>query len=219
MEPYVSLVKALAWPVLIAGVLVAYRRPIGRFGAKVEKEVGRRLEAGSGVKVSAGPFAAELTELPRFEPQAPQSAPSTEAPEAPHHVDSLPPPGAPGEAAEWAEYRSQLKRRSRNIHLVHVISPSKVPGQRFDIFAYLVPSRGGDLSDVVRAQFFLGQYWGNKIFDVPNEGAGKPIGFSTSAYGTPLCVCRVFFRDGGSAILSRLLDFEMQSVFEQRSTS
>jgi hypothetical protein len=71
-----------------------------------------------------------------------------------------------------------------------------------------------DLSDIVKAEFFLGRSWGNKIFEVmkpPN--VEKPIGLATSAYGPTLCVCRVHFRDGHTAVLSRYLDFEMSGVF------
>ena len=58
------------------------------------------------------------------------------------------------------------------------------------------------------AEFFLGPYWGNKIFPAVEQNGF--IGISTSAYGTFLCVCRVSFTDNTHIYLSRYIDFETQ---------
>jgi hypothetical protein len=56
------------------------------------------------------------------------------------------------------------------------------------------------------------------MYTVQNAHDGKRIGLATSAYGPTLCVCRVHFRDGQMAILSRYPDFEMApAIADQRN--
>jgi hypothetical protein len=112
---------------------------------------------------------------------------------------------------EWNKYRTGIFEHNRNIFLVHVLTPSKVKGQKFDVFVYLKKRKTTDLSDIDHAEFFLGRHWGNKIFYIQNKG--DYIGISTSAYGPFLCACRVTFKDGYELYLSRYIDFEMESVF------
>ncbi|MBV8856760.1 MAG: DUF4062 domain-containing protein [Acidobacteria bacterium] len=117
-------------------------------------------------------------------------------------------------ARVWNENREGTYQETRRVFLAHVITPSKVKGQKFDVFIYLVRSPYDnlkDLSDVTAAEFFLGPYWGSKVFKVPN--AGGLVGISTSAYGPFLCTCRVTFRDGYQVYLNRYIDFEMERVF------
>jgi len=110
--------------------------------------------------------------------------------------------------AEWTTRRRSIKSHNRNMFLTHVIKPSTTPGQKFDVFIYLIRHRSEDFSDVQVAEFFLGKYWGNKIFPaVPKHGF---VGISTSAYGSFLCICRVTFVNGGHVNLERYIDFEMQ---------
>lgn len=113
---------------------------------------------------------------------------------------------------EWNRYRNGIKDRNRGVFLVHVITPSKIKGQKFDIFIYLKRNKSEDLSDVKHAKFFLGRFWGNEIFEVQNDG--RYIGLSTSAYGPFLCTCCVTFKDGYSMNISRFIDFEMESAFK-----
>ncbi len=116
----------------------------------------------------------------------------------------------------WTEKRNEIYLRNRDFFLVHVLEPSKQPHQKFDIFIFLVRHEGVlkhegiDFSiEIDYAEFFLGKTWGNRVFKVQNEGKGKPIGLSTSAYGTFLAICRVVFKDGYEVILDRYIDFEM----------
>ena len=113
---------------------------------------------------------------------------------------------------EWNRYNQGIKDRNRGVFLVHVINPSKIKGQKFDIFIYLKRNKTEDLSDVEHAKFFFGRFWGNEIFEVQNDG--RYIGLSASAYGPFLCTCRVTFKDGYSVNISRFIDFEMESVFK-----
>lgn len=69
-----------------------------------------------------------------------------------------------------------------------------------------------DLSDVEKAEFYLGKYWeGNNAYVVHNSG--ERLGISTSAYGQTLCVCRITFRDGRQAHIERMIDFGMAITF------
>jgi hypothetical protein len=119
---------------------------------------------------------------------------------------------APETPGEWNNRRKELYRNHRDIFLAHVISPTSKTGQKFDVSIYLVRHDSKtfplDFSDVSLAEFFLGPFWGNKVFPaVKNDGF---IGISTSAYGTFLCVCRVTFTDGYCTDVYRYIDFEAQ---------
>lgn len=102
--------------------------------------------------------------------------------------------------------RRAIYARNRDIFLAHVIRPSTKPGQKFDVFIYLVRHQYDQFSDVQRADFFLGPYWNNEIFSAYQKNGF--IGIATSAYGTFLCTCRVLFGDGYSVELERYIDFE-----------
>jgi hypothetical protein len=121
-----------------------------------------------------------------------------------------------GTVEEWSAYRQEVFKANRGVYLVHVISPSKAKGQTFDISVYLLKHYDGDLSEVDRAEFFLGRYWDNRIFSVKNGGG--PIGISISAYGPFLCTCRVVFKDGHESYINRYIDFEMEDVIKQLPT-
>jgi hypothetical protein len=117
---------------------------------------------------------------------------------------------------EWNDYRHKVKERSRDVFLAHVIKPADIPGQKYDIYVFLIRAKSSNLEDVGYAEFFFGRYWGNNVFRVTNEG-GK-LGVSTSAYGPFLCICRVTFKDGYQAYIERFIDFEMGRVFEKTAT-
>lgn len=125
--------------------------------------------------------------------------------------DSSAPP-APG----WTRERADIYRDNHDLFLVHSIKPSSRENQRYDVFVYLAGSHGVQPSDVVdQAEFFLGRFWGNRVFSVRNPDVGRTIGIKTSAYGAALCICRVTFKDArrSPVILHRFLDFEMGWVF------
>jgi hypothetical protein len=116
---------------------------------------------------------------------------------------------------DWTRERERLYEANRDLFLVHQIRPSKQPGQKYDVFVFLAGARGIKPSTVVeQADFFLGPYWGNRIFPVHVQQSEETIGITTSAYGPALCICRVKLRDGAEIILHRFLDFEMSWLFE-----
>ncbi len=112
----------------------------------------------------------------------------------------------------WSKERSKIYVNNRDIFLVHVIKPSVKEGQLYDVFIYLLRHKSDDLSDVKYAEFFLGPYWGNKVFQAVEENKGF-IGISTSAYGTFLCMCRVTFTDNYQVEINRYIDFESARMY------
>lgn len=212
MEAYVPLIQTLAWVTFGAVILAVVRKPI----VAILYETQGRIRAGGGAEFSLPWMSARLeglTDLPRLRPTPPArlADDSAEAAVADTDIpDALPDPGTPNAELVWNRYRNGTKNRFHHIYLAHVIGPTAHKGQKFNIYVYLVASGDGDLSNVVRAEFFLGPYWGNKIFVIENEN-GR-IGFSTAAYGSPLCICKVIYGDGSTSIIYRYLDFEMAQL-------
>lgn len=108
-------------------------------------------------------------------------------------------------AKEWNNHRYGKYKASRDLFLVHSLAPSSEPKQLFDIFIYLQRHKSTDLSDIKEAEFFLGPYWKDQVFRIPNKG--RALGIAVSAYGEFLCVCRVTFKDGSSTFLERYVNF------------
>jgi hypothetical protein len=121
--------------------------------------------------------------------------------------------GPSGTPDEWNVRRNEIYNANRNLFLTHIIRPSSKPGQKFDVFIYLIRHsykhyKADDFSDIRVAEFFLGRHWRNRVFPaVVHNGF---IGISTAAYGTFLCICRVTFIDGTDIYLQRYIDFEAQ---------
>jgi hypothetical protein len=101
--------------------------------------------------------------------------------------------------------------------LAHVYRTSTEPGQRFQVFVFLVRHRKGsseppqrdNFVEIQKAEFFFGDSWGNQIFEVPEtKGA---IGVRTHAWGTFLATCRLTFTDDANKpiTLFRYVDFFM----------
>ncbi len=110
-------------------------------------------------------------------------------------------------------HRREVYAKSKDIQMVHTIQPSQHKENYWDVFVYLIRHQSTDLSMVQRAEFFLGKYWGNKIFEAQNQD--DFLGVVISAYGSALCTCRVIFVDGSEAMLNRYLDLEMSTFFSQ----
>ena len=109
--------------------------------------------------------------------------------------------------ADWNNYRFQVYKENRNVFLTHILHKSNAPGQVYDIFITLFRHKSEEYSDIEKAEFFLGPYWRNQVFE-PDFHGGL-IGIRTSAYGPFLCVCRITFDDGHSTLIHRYIDFEM----------
>lgn len=116
------------------------------------------------------------------------------------------------DATEWTDERLARYKQRRFTELVHVIEPSEKPNQEYDVLIYLIRHRQQNagspfgLNDVAKAEFYLGPAWRNRVFACDNDGGY--IGIKVSAYGTFMCLCRVTFTDGSTAVLDRYIDFE-----------
>jgi nucleoside phosphorylase len=109
-----------------------------------------------------------------------------------------------------AKIRAEQYADARTMVLVHLLTPSNVPGQIYDIVIYAKRHKDRDISDVDKAEFFFGKHWANQVFTgIPD---GNRIGVKTSAYGPFLCTCKITFKNGPPAILYRYIDFEMGEV-------
>jgi hypothetical protein len=127
----------------------------------------------------------------------------------------------PEEAAlSTQEGRSQDRKRTyetmRKLFLVHVLTPSTVRGQKYDIYIYVKRHRDQAIDDVALAEFFFGKSWGNQIFR--GKRAGNRLGVQTSAYGPFLCTCRITFTEGPPVMLYRYIDFEMGGLVDAQAT-
>lgn len=107
----------------------------------------------------------------------------------------------------WEKIRRSVYDNNKCYFIAHIIEPSKRDGQEYDIFIYLRKHKSEDYSDIDKAEFFFGHYWGNKIYVASK--IGSLIGVKTSAYGPFLALCRLTFIDGSSVMLNKYIDFEM----------
>ncbi|HYP24061.1 MAG TPA: pYEATS domain-containing protein [Actinomycetota bacterium] len=193
MADIVPLLQTLSWVLLIAGLVWVFRDRLNPlFDAVAERLRYSRLKGPGGFEVGE-----DLRTLPAVEPGGRVAETSTFSETATVTATD-----------DLVGQRKALYKDSRRVFLAHVLEPTKITGQKFEIFIYLVRHRGGDLEDVARAEFYLGKHWGDKVFEV-EQSSGEPLGFRTAAYGPFLCVCRVTFSDGGTTLISRYIDFEM----------
>jgi hypothetical protein len=75
----------------------------------------------------------------------------------------------------------------RQWNIGHSLAPSPKKGQLFDIFIYLQRHRSTDFSDVTRAEFFVGPYWGKSLPFPTKAGLSesrRPPTASFSVYAT-----------------------------------
>jgi len=195
MEHFVPLFQTVLWVGLIIYAIVLFRVKLENFLEAVRV----RIEKGSSFKAGPVELGQDLKGLERV--ASASSVPSDIKVTRELATDD-----------KWNTERDGIKKECRGIFLGHVLEPSKQPGQKYDIFIFLVRDKSTDFSDVAYAEFFFGRYWDNHVFR-ETEKQGK-IGVATSAYGPFLCICRVTFKDGGQqAHLYRYIDFEMARLF------
>lgn len=194
---YVPLFQTLVWIVLIVLACILFRTQ----ARKILETIIFRIETGSSLK--AGPLELGSAEnLRRVEQE--KSTGTNAVNENSATVNAR------------IQHRRGIYEENRGVFIAYIVTPSKKVGQKFDVYIYLIrhsPSdtTPADLSDVVKADFFFGSYWGNQIFEASR--AEEKIGIITSAYGSFLCTCLVQFRDGHQVLLDRYVDFEMANLF------
>lgn len=196
-----DVLSALAWPGAIAALFLFYRshltRLIDAFISKFER-------------------AADI-KLGSIELKGARLDPSPEAPEV--AIDGNRYSRVKAEETDRTE-RDKLYNATRSLMLVHRIRPSEKKGQEFDISIFLARKTSKDnttahFDDVDFVEYYLGRWFGGKphgskfVVRTPDNG----FAMTTSAYGSPLCVAKIHFRDGTVAETYRYLDFEMKEVF------
>lgn len=198
LAPYVPLFQTIIWFVLVVASLLIFRKQVKSLADVVRV----RIEKGSHLK--AGPI--ELG----------QDVSSLEYIKKGHVATERGRNGANDRTVdEWQTLRRNIYQHNRDIFLAHVIRPSEIAGQKFDVFIYLVRHEQQDFSDIEYAEFYFGKHWGNRI--IQKQEKDGLIGVATSALGSYLCTCRVTFKDGKKIDLDRYIDFEMSRVFDLES--
>ena len=113
-------------------------------------------------------------------------------------------PGARGHSV--SQDRMRTYERMRRLFLVHVLTPSIVRGQKYDIYIYVKRHRDVTVEDGTRRVLL------RKILGQPNlsgEACRKQAPRATLRIRSILCTCQVTFKDGVSEMLYRYVDFEM----------
>lgn len=209
--PYVPLFQTVIWVVVL---FLATKLFYPQLTSALEA-VAVRVKKGSSLKVGPFELGEDLRLLQPVQEQGdaePLSVLSAEYDYAGISSEAAPEAGTDSGAAEWNEERKRIYHDNRSLFLSHVIRPSNERGQKYDVFIYLLRHGGVSFDDVDHADFFLGPYWGNKVFT--RTVTNGRVGLSTAAYGTFLCTCAVHMKDGTVVSLNRYIDFEMGRVFE-----
>ena len=81
-------------------------------------------------------------------------------------ANNEPETNSPQTIEDWSNTRNGVYNKSKRICLVHKLWPSKIEGQDYDIYIYLIGHKDRMLDDIEYAEFFLGKYWKNKVFKV-----------------------------------------------------
>ncbi len=190
LSPYVPLWQTLTWVLLIFILVFVFRRRL----TDLLEAIRQRVEKGSSVKT---PFLELGDDLQKMDNIGDKTA------------------SAPTAEVTWGQERDEIYQKNRGLFLAHVLDPSDKDGQAFDIFIFLVRHKQSRLAEVKHAEFYLGKFWGDKVFkETPVDGV---IGIRASAYGPFLCMCKVTFTDGQQTTLTRYIDFEMGKMINDRT--
>lgn len=114
---------------------------------------------------------------------------------------------------EREEHRVKIYEKHKGLFITHLIYPSLMEDQRFEIFIYLIRHKLDNFSDIDKATFFFGHMWGNQVFTETIKNG--MIGISTSAYKPFLCTCCVRFKNGDEIQLDRYIDLEIAKIYRK----
>jgi pYEATS domain-containing protein involved in immunity len=211
MESLVPLLQTIAW----IGLIIYGARKFSSQLVGLISAVESRIKSGSSFKagpVELGEDLKSLEKLPSAGEENKQNKFTDEFEKLKNTSNFEVEKTEPELEPDWANKRNSIYEKNQGLFLSHVISPSTEKGQKYDIFIYLVRHKSKLFDDVLYAEFFLGRYWGNKIYkETVKDGL---IGISTAAYGPFLCTCKVSMKDGSVVNLHRYIDFEMGRVYE-----
>jgi hypothetical protein len=197
-----------AWPVILLVILIGFRKPIGAFLNRYIPILLARLRTAT-VGVASGEFG-ELRNLQSVFAQGEAPGLPSENPLS-ENQSLAAPEGRRKEGIDIRKERKDILEESRRLFIVHVLTPTDIPGQKYSVYIYVKRPDNEETSDVRKAEFYFGKSWRNQIFTGKHEG--KVIGVRTAAYGEFLCTCRVTFQDGHEVMLYRHIDFEMASLY------
>lgn len=185
IQTYQPLISTGSWIAFLIVVGLRYRRA---FDAMIAALV-RRIQAGAALKVSVVEIGAIRID------------PSTKMPKNSGTVTT----------DDGTFHKAREAFRDCPIFIVHRLQPSDDPGQLYDVLVYIVPAlRHGSLLGVKSVDYYFGQYWERKVYQVVERASGFAI--FTSAYAPFSCTARINFNDGRTAFIHRLIDFEMGTL-------
>lgn len=228
MAVYVPLIQTAFWVLLIMGVLFVWRK----YWSGILGGFRDRIAHGDSIKFGAFGLSAELERASkgsrRLEPQNPPAFAATPIGAGiayeNRRVKVSQELAKPTDAEVILEgLRQKIGQDQRGVHLVHVAAPSAEAGQTYDLFVHLTGwqrdrwNLPNDLSDVATAEFHVGPKFVPSGVVVRDQF--DKIGFTTSAYGPVLCICRVTFSDGHVVILQRYLDFEAAELTQRAASA
>jgi hypothetical protein len=188
------ILPGLAWPVVVLVLIGILAWSEG--GRKLMRAVAWRLRAGAGVKI--GSF--YLASIPiRVEGS---NTPVGGIPKSQVFDDR---------DGFFSEQRAHLAQDCRNFFIVHRLRPSDQPDMLYDVLVYLAPWKDATpLTGIRQVEYHFGPNWANKVF-VSRDRANS-FSIATSAWGSFVCIARLLFSDGHTAVISRLIDFEMGQI-------
>jgi hypothetical protein len=206
----VPLVQTLLWVGLIGVLIYSARRQL----LSVITYVDERMRLGASFKIGpAGLELGALATLTEVKQEPVTDRQNNEESSQLTFAHAISDPAAIKTLADWHAVRQSGYRSSKEYFVVHVITPTSTPspvlGKRvFHVAVYVKRHFSDDLSDIAKAEFFLGKWWGNKV--VEEHVRDGVIGIQLSAYGEVLCICRLTLKGNGEQLLlSRYIDFEM----------
>jgi hypothetical protein len=179
----------ILWVILVFAALLAFRKEL----RLLVQALAWRVRSGAAVKL----FAMELGEA--YVSSGIDS--SRDESQVPYRIDK--------DGLRWEE-RERYYQPNRNIHLVHRIAPSDLPGMLYDIELYIVPHRGATLAALDHVEYYFGRHWRNKVFIVNDRARSFRI--TTSAFGAFMCTAELVFTDGERVMVNRYVDFEMGAI-------
>ncbi|MHA6820604.1 pYEATS domain-containing protein [Ralstonia pseudosolanacearum] len=186
-----SIIPAVLWPLIVGGVLFAFRREI----AALVSALVARVQDGASIKLpwlEIGPGSGPVAATGKFS--------GNEVP-AGSHVDS---------DGSWRRQRTEAY--GGGVMLVHRIQRSRTKGQLYDVLIYVLPHKVS-LAKVAKVEYYFGSYWQDRIYPSQDRSRGFPI--VTGAYGSFLCLAKITFNDEKFEYVSRYIDFEMGAVAPQ----
>ena len=188
LKDYVPLFQSILWFILIILVLIIYKNSIKQLLKVMITKIGK----GASVKIGPIELGENIKELKYVDENSVTDIAI----------------GADGNRRE--EHRRKIYTDNENYFLTHILLPVANAKEEYEIYIYIIGHKGKKCDDIVKAEFFFGHMWGNKIF--VGDRSNGIIGVKTKAYGPFLCTCCIKLKSGKEVVLDRYIDFEMGKI-------